>query len=194
MFNSVCGTFHSGRGQITDMHEGGSPVLYVDYEELSESLQKRCDMLEQDNSKNYWDIHFKDCELKSARLAEEKAISDLEYERVRNCEQRAEMSCLKKENEFLNELLEGEIENNKEMETGADKIIKENFELQMQNNNLKHKNAFLDESIRLILAEQKEETEAVQDENNALHQKVNALEQTVKDLRDKMESLTKIRA
>jgi hypothetical protein len=194
MFNSVCGTFFRGRDQITEMYEGGSPILYVDFKEMSESLQKRCDRLEQDNSKYYWDSHFKDCALKSARLAEEKAISDLQYERVRNCEQRAEMSCLNMENEFLTELLEGEIHNREEMETGADNLIKENFELRMQLSDLKQKNAFLDESIRLILAEQKEEIESVEGENNALHQKVNALEQTVKDLRDKMESLTKIRA
>jgi polyhydroxyalkanoate synthesis regulator phasin len=191
MFNSVDGTFFNGMAQITRMHEGGSPVLYVDYQELSESLQKRCDMLEQDNSKNYWDIHFKDCALKSARLAEEKAKDDLKDQYVRNGNLMEENSCLKVEKVFYEEQIENVLFNEEQINKYAEGLTEENFYLQLQNDNLKQKNAFLEESIRLILAEQKEETQAITGENNALHQKVNALEQTVKDLRDKIDSLTK---
>jgi hypothetical protein len=190
MFNSVDGTFFHGKGQITDMHEGGSPVLYVDYKELSEFLQKRCDRLEQDNSKNYWDSHFKDCALKSARLAEEKAKDDLKDQYVRNGNLMEENSDLKVEIVIYQDQVELELFNQEQINKYAEGLTEENFYLQRQNDNLKQKNAFLEESIRLILAEQKEETQAITGENNALHQKVNALEQTVEDLLVKIGSLT----
>jgi hypothetical protein len=172
------------------MDEGGSPILYVDYKELSDRLQEKCDRLEQDASRYYWAEYAKDCELKSARLAEEKAKDDLKDQYVRNGNLMEENSDLKVEIVIYQDQVELELFNQEQINKYAEGLTEENCYLCMQINNLKQKNAFLEESMRLMLAEQKEETEAVTGENNALHQKVNALEQMVEDLRDKIDSLT----
>jgi len=165
MFNSVCGTFHGGKDQIT---EGGSPVLYVDYKELSDRLQEKCDRLEQDASRYYWAEYAKDCELKSARLAEEKAKDDLKDQYVRNGNLMEENSDLKVEIVIYQEQVELELFNQEQINKHAEGLTEENCYLWMQIHDLKQKNAFLEESMRLMLAEQKEETKGLRDKIDSL--------------------------